>query len=331
MLFWYLRISRRATVPGRYRCGFFTPPLAGADLRAALVASCFRGALPPVDLRAVCLVRAIVCVRVVAYKVALGMIKAAGRPLTLAFQKPMVSVAKAAPAPQPASPQVYKKKPVRVAREATKLRGKSVLEDTEREKVMAALAAEAADENRLETFGEEGEEESEEDDELPTQAPAPPPRAEPPAASRSSAKDTSWLAVGKRYSCVKRSVFRAGFDMDSDKAGIVERGDVLTITEVRVNEADTARIRFDRGWMSATTVDGESTVALLASYRSLRRAMVRVGYEMDSSKVRVLEPGMTIEVTDRRVNEAGIGRLKFNEGWTSESMTTGEATFEKMG
>ena len=33
---------------------------AGADLRAALVASCFLGALPPVDLRAVCLVRAIV-------------------------------------------------------------------------------------------------------------------------------------------------------------------------------------------------------------------------------------------------------------------------------
>ena len=29
------------------------------DLRAALVASCLRGALPPVDLRAVCFVRAI--------------------------------------------------------------------------------------------------------------------------------------------------------------------------------------------------------------------------------------------------------------------------------
>jgi len=29
-------------------------------LRAALVASCLRGALPPVDLRAVCLVRAMV-------------------------------------------------------------------------------------------------------------------------------------------------------------------------------------------------------------------------------------------------------------------------------
>ena len=35
-------------------------PTLGADLRAALVANCLRGALPPVDLRAVCFVRAIV-------------------------------------------------------------------------------------------------------------------------------------------------------------------------------------------------------------------------------------------------------------------------------
>ena len=33
--------------------------LTGAVLRAALEANCLRGALPPVDLRAVCLVRAI--------------------------------------------------------------------------------------------------------------------------------------------------------------------------------------------------------------------------------------------------------------------------------
>ena len=52
--FWYFLISLKATVPGRYLCGFFTPPAVGACLRAALVASCFLGALPPVDLRAVC-------------------------------------------------------------------------------------------------------------------------------------------------------------------------------------------------------------------------------------------------------------------------------------
>ena len=59
MDFWYLLISRRATVPGLYLWGFLTPPVAGALFLAALVASCFLGALPPVDFLAVCLVRAI--------------------------------------------------------------------------------------------------------------------------------------------------------------------------------------------------------------------------------------------------------------------------------
>ena len=34
-------------------------PVAGAHVRAAFVANCFLGAFPPVDLRAVCFVRAI--------------------------------------------------------------------------------------------------------------------------------------------------------------------------------------------------------------------------------------------------------------------------------
>lgn len=37
-------------LPGLYLWGFLTPPVDGADLRAALDASCLRGALPPVDL-----------------------------------------------------------------------------------------------------------------------------------------------------------------------------------------------------------------------------------------------------------------------------------------
>jgi hypothetical protein len=36
--FWYRLISRRATVPGLYLCGFLTPPVVGC-LRAALVAT----------------------------------------------------------------------------------------------------------------------------------------------------------------------------------------------------------------------------------------------------------------------------------------------------
>lgn len=39
--------------------GFLIPPVDGADFLAALVAKCFLGAFPPVDLRAVCFVLAI--------------------------------------------------------------------------------------------------------------------------------------------------------------------------------------------------------------------------------------------------------------------------------
>ena len=60
VLFWSFRISRSATVPGRKRCGLRIPPSAGFVLRAAAIASSLRGALPPVDLLAVCFVRAIV-------------------------------------------------------------------------------------------------------------------------------------------------------------------------------------------------------------------------------------------------------------------------------
>jgi len=49
----------RATVPGLYLCGFLTPPVAGALFLAALEASCFLGALAPVDFLAVCFVLAI--------------------------------------------------------------------------------------------------------------------------------------------------------------------------------------------------------------------------------------------------------------------------------
>jgi hypothetical protein len=57
--FWYFLISLKATVPGLNLWGFLIPPVAGADFLAAFEASCFLGALAPVDFLAVYLVLAI--------------------------------------------------------------------------------------------------------------------------------------------------------------------------------------------------------------------------------------------------------------------------------
>ena len=52
--FWYRRISQRATVPGLYLWGFFTPPVTGALLRGAfcpalmVLFTSFQAALLPI-------------------------------------------------------------------------------------------------------------------------------------------------------------------------------------------------------------------------------------------------------------------------------------------
>jgi hypothetical protein len=213
------------------------------------------------------------------YGQAIAAIKASGRPLTLAFAAPGGPPKPAAKA----SPQSAKKPAQRVAREATKLRGKSVLEDTEREKVMAAMAA-LDEENRMEGLEEGDEEEEESDGEEHSEsagasstAGACPqchglylrwkrdttaPRRRLCSEFRRTAEN-AWVKVGSRYRCVRRSIVRDGFAMDSGKIGMVERGDLLTVMEKRVNEADTTRIRIARGWISATTSDGDNNVELL--------------------------------------------------------------------
>ena len=63
--FWYFLISLSAKVPGRHLCRFLTLAPPSYDLRAALVANCLLGVLPPVLFLAVCFVRAMSCYRAV--------------------------------------------------------------------------------------------------------------------------------------------------------------------------------------------------------------------------------------------------------------------------
>ncbi|XAR48563.1 hypothetical protein NMG60_11031421 [Bertholletia excelsa] len=59
VLFWYFLISLSATVLGLNLCGFFTPPVAEADLVVAFAASNFLGAFLPGYFSAACFVLAI--------------------------------------------------------------------------------------------------------------------------------------------------------------------------------------------------------------------------------------------------------------------------------
>ena len=60
----------------------------------------------------------------------------------------------------------------------------------------------------------------------------------------------------KCYVCKRRSVIRSGFEMDSDKAGTLEKGVIIAALEERVNDSGTVRIRFAGGWASKATSTG---------------------------------------------------------------------------
>ena len=59
------------------------------------------------------------------------------------------------------------------------------------------------------------------------------------------------------YSCRMKSQIREGFAMDSKKAGILGKGEVIDAVEERVNEEGTTRVRFSKGWVSMRTAKGE--------------------------------------------------------------------------
>eukprot|EP01043_Picozoa_sp_COSAG02_P080015 COSAG02_NODE_18817_length_917_cov_0.913203_1_plen_113_part_10 len=112
--------------------------------------------------------------------------------------------------------------------------------------------------------------------------------------------------MAKRYACVRRSVIRAGFEMDSEKAGTLEKGTEIEALEERTNAQGIIRVRFDGGWTSLATeaglvvleevlpTEGEAAGANVMqkkTYVCVRRSVIRAGFEMDSDKAGTLEKG----------------------------------------
>ena len=66
-------------------------------------------------------------------------------------------------------------------------------------------------------------------------------------------------------------------------------------------------------------------------YLVKRKAVVRVGFEMDSAKAAdsVLEKGAEIVALEQRPNAAGIVRVRFAKGWTSHTTSTGLVVLEE--
>ena len=61
---------------------------------------------------------------------------------------------------------------------------------------------------------------------------------------------------GSIYSCVKKCVIRAAFDLNSDFFGHLQLDELVVAQETRVNSWGQVRVRFERGWVSIKAGDG---------------------------------------------------------------------------
>ena len=67
----------------------------------------------------------------------------------------------------------------------------------------------------------------------------------------------------QQFRCVKKSQIRNGFEMDSEKAGVMAVGVVFSSLCSKVNEAGALRVQFDEGWLSEVTGAGAVCLELL--------------------------------------------------------------------
>ena len=88
-------------------------------------------------------------------------------------------------------------------------------------------------------------------------APAPAPAAAAPAAAAPVTAPPAGAGNPTAFTCVKKSQARAGFAMDSDKASVIAVGTVISVLELKKNDAGTLRINFDGGWVSERTGKGD--------------------------------------------------------------------------
>jgi hypothetical protein len=184
------------------------------------------------------------------------------------------------------------------------------------------------------------------------------------------------------YRSLRRAVMRSGFEMDSDKAGVLEKHQVVKALEARRNETGVLRVRIASGWVSSTTADGSVVLEVMSAaeaeaeavaaaapaaaeeeaveatmptdapvpaaqaaapaltprdgfglskmrnYVCVKKTVIRSGFDMDSDKAGVLAVGAVIVPQRKQVNENGIARIKFSQGWVSMSTSDGDTIME---
>ena len=80
------------------------------------------------------------------------------------------------------------------------------------------------------------------------------------------------MAQGAQYSVLRTCQVRAGFELSSERRGVLQAGQQVEGLEQRENEKGVVRVRIDRGWVSVKTKAGVAVLELVEAPSGSRRA-----------------------------------------------------------
>eukprot|EP01043_Picozoa_sp_COSAG02_P064341 COSAG02_NODE_9376_length_2237_cov_2.527825_1_plen_617_part_01 len=170
------------------------------------------------------------------------------------------------------------------------------------------------------------------------------------------------MAQGAQYSVLRTCQVRAGFELSSERRGVLQAGQQVEGLEQRENEKGVVRVRIDRGWVSVKTKAGVAVLELVEApsgpagvpeelkdesakgepyiaktvrfVRASAAVDVTVNPSVDAEPAGSLQQGDCAEVEEVRA-AAGLSWLLLKTaggtaGWASESQPDGSARFEEL-
>lgn len=166
--------------------------------------------------------------------------------------------------------------------------------------------------------------------------------------------------AAKKYRAVANAQIRAEFDQSSPEVGILEKSDVLEVSDSRLTHNGILRVKGRvirgrsplEGWVSVTAGDGTFLLSVLeeadlgaeikaqefrpgvhcaSTYVCKSAALIRAQFGAESSQRGVLNPGEIVDVLEGRETEAGILRIKFERGWVSAASSDGTVLLTALG
>ena len=121
----------------------------------------------------------------------------------------------------------------------------------------------------------------------------------------------------------------AGASMGAEVKYVTQQSSIKANAAAAYKGGETVKLQGGIDGRGAVAGGAVKTVAAAeAQYKVVKKSQARAGFEMDSEKAAVIAVGTVVDALERKLNDKGIVRVRFDQGWISEKTGVGVPCLE---